>query len=103
MIETVYNHLFEFASDSKDKIIELEASSDNYAKVVGKLTVENEWLSGKLVRSDLYDKKELIESELKTISVKRQCELIGLGRSSLYYEPVVNVTKSQSLQVLLDT
>jgi len=77
----------------KDKIIELETLNNNYAKVVGKMTVELEWMEGKLASSDLFDKKEFIESELTTISVKRQCELIGLGRSSLYYEPVVNETK----------
>ena len=77
----------------KDKIIELETLNNNYAKVVGKMTVELEWMEGKLASSDLFDKKKFIESELKSISVKRQCELIGLGRSSLYYEPVVNETK----------
>jgi putative transposase len=77
----------------KDKIIELEAKNDNYAKVVGKMTVELEWAMGKLKSLDLYDKKIIIESELTTIPVSRQCELINLNRSSLYYEPVINETK----------
>jgi len=86
----------------KDKIIELEAKNDNYAKVVGKMTVELEWMEGKLESLDLYDKKIIIESELKTISVSRQCELISLNRSSLYYEPVVNETKT-ALKKHIDT
>ena len=57
----------------KDKIIELETLNNNYAKVVGKMTVELEWMEGKLESLDLFDKKEFIESELTTISVKRQC------------------------------
>ena len=77
----------------KDKIIELEEKNDNYAKVVGKMTVELEWATGKLESLDLYEKRVIIESELTTISVSRQCELISLNRSSLYYEPVVNETK----------
>jgi len=77
----------------KDKISELEAKNDTYAKVVGKMTVELEWVTGKLESLDLYDKKLIIESELKTISIIRQCELISLNRSSLYYEPVVNERK----------
>lgn len=86
----------------KDKIIELEEKNDNYAKVVGKMTVELEWATGKLESLDLYDKKIIIESELTTISVSRQCELISLNRSSLYYEPVVNETKI-SLKKHIDT
>ena len=86
----------------KDKIIELEAKNDNYAKVVGKMTVELEWMEGKLASLDLYDKRVIIESELKTISVSRQCELISLSRSSLYYEPVVNETKT-ALKKHIDT
>ena len=86
----------------KDKIIELEAKNDNYAKVVGKMTVELEWMEGKLESLDLYDKRVIIESELKTISVSRQCELISLSRSSLYYEPVVNETKT-ALKKHIDT
>jgi len=34
------------------------------------------------------EKKRLIELDNKGLSVRRQCEIVGLNRSNLYYEPV---------------
>jgi putative transposase len=77
----------------KDEIQELQAKNDEYAKTVGQITVENNWMRGKLKSLDLIDKKALIESKLITLSILRQCELIGLSRSSFYYVPVVDEAK----------
>ena len=73
----------------KDEIEELRGKNDEYAKALGKLTVENEWLTGKLKGLDSLNKKELVESELK-LSITRQSELLGIARSSLYYLPKIN-------------
>ena len=54
------------------------------------MTVEKEWLEGKLQSLGLSDKKELIEPKLTYISVSTQCKLINLNTSSLYYKTVVN-------------
>jgi len=80
---------------------QLNLRIDEYAKVVGKMTVENEWLTGKLKSLDLSNKKEMIESELKIISVKKQCELLGLNRSNLYYKPAVNQKKENIKDAIL--
>ena len=77
----------------KDANLELQSKIDDYAKIVGKMTVEKEWLEGKLQSLDLSDKKELIESKSIYISVSTQCKLIKLNPSSLYYKPVVNEHK----------
>jgi len=77
----------------KDANIILQSKIDDYAKIVGKMTVEKDWLEGKLQSLDLFDKKELIESKLTYISVSTQCKLIKLNPSSLYYKPVVNEHK----------
>jgi putative transposase len=78
----------------KDANVKLQEQLDEYAKVVGKLTVDNEWLTGKLKSLGLSNKKALVESKLTTtISIKRQCELIGLNRSSLYYTPAINTNE----------
>lgn len=74
----------------KNEIEELKSKNDEYAKVVGKMTVERDWLSGKLNSLDLSIKKTLVESKLETISITRQCELLNINRSSLYYEPIIN-------------
>ncbi|MBL0708585.1 MAG: hypothetical protein JJW00_06030 [Sulfurimonas sp.] len=66
--------------------------------------MENNWIQPKLKSlapegisslssRHLSDKKEIIESELKTLSVVKQCKLLTLSRSSLYYEPAINENK----------
>ena len=77
----------------KDENVKLQSKIDDYAKIVGKMTVEKEWLEGKLQSLDLSDKKELIESELNYISVSTQCKLIKLNPSSLYYKPIISEHK----------
>jgi len=78
----------------KTKIVELEAKNDEYAKVVGQLTVEKDWAVGKLKSLDLSSKKNMIDkSEHKTISVLKQCKLLEYNRSNLFYIPMVNSVK----------
>jgi len=74
----------------KDEIDTLKAKNDEYAKALGKVTIERDWLQGKLKGLDSLNKKELVESKLKDISITRQCELLDIARSTLYYEPIIN-------------
>jgi putative transposase len=46
--------------------------------------------------------RPLIESDHPELSVRRQCELLGLSRSSLYYEPVLETPDNLRLMRLLD-
>ena len=48
--------------------------------------MELEWLKKKVGRSP-EQLRALIEADHPELSVRRQCELLGLSRSSLYYEP----------------
>jgi putative transposase len=78
----------------KDENIKLYAKLDEYAKTVGKLTVEKDWAVGKLKSLDLSSKKEMIDkSEHKILSVSKQCSLIEFNRSNLFYVPMVNPVK----------
>jgi len=78
----------------KTKIDELEMKVDKYAKKVGELTLENEWAVGKLSSLDSSYKKELIDTgSKKIISVVKQCKLIQLNRSNLFYAPKLNPIK----------
>lgn len=74
----------------KDEIDKLKAKNDEYAKVVGKLTVENNWMSKKLKSLDSKRRQEIVEFKLSDISVTRQSKLLGIARSGLYYLPKIN-------------
>jgi len=81
----------------KDKIKELEKKVDKYAKTVGKLTVERDWLEKKLKSLDLSTKRDLVDkvqaNNKKVPSYSRQHELLGISRSYNYYTPVINSKK----------
>ena len=77
----------------KDEIVELQGKVDEYAKTVGKLTVEKEWAVGKLKSLDLSSKQDLVEVQAGSISLLRQTEILGISRSHFYYQPIVNARK----------
>ncbi len=77
----------------KDANAKLQIEVGEYAKKVGQLTLEKDWAVGKLKSSDSSSKKAMIDYELKTLSVVKQCQLIERGRSSLYYTPTMNENK----------
>jgi len=76
----------------KDEIATLRKENDALAKTLGKTTIERDWAVGKLRSLDLSNKKDLVDSKLTDLSMTRQCELIELNRSTLYYEakPIKN-------------
>ena len=47
-------------------------------------------------------KRELIERMNGQISIRRQCELVGLNRSTLYYEPATESPLNLELMRLID-
>lgn len=78
----------------KEANAKLVVEVGEYAKKVGQLTLEKDWAVGKLGSLDLSKKLEMVdESELKTISVVKQCEILHLNRSNIYYAPVINEYK----------
>ena len=72
----------------------LQIEVGEYAKKVGQLTLEKDWAVGKLKDLDLSKKLNIVdESESKILSVVKQCELLNLNRSNIYYTPIVNEHK----------
>ncbi len=69
-----------------------QAASDNEQLVdelyrqIGQLKVELDWLQ-KNATAPLEQKRQLIEPGCPSLSVARQCELLGLSRASFYYRP----------------
>ena len=47
-------------------------------------------------------RRELIDNDDSQLSVRRQCELLGLNRSTLYYEPAPETAANQALMKLMD-
>ena len=45
--------------------------------------------------------RSLLEPDQGTISVRRQCELLGVNRSGLYYEPVGESEENRLLMRML--
>ena len=51
----------------------------------GETTIERDWDVGNLRSLDSSSKRCLVDSKLNTLSLTRQCRLLGLNRSGLYY------------------
>jgi len=77
----------------KQELIAVQEENEMLTKIVGKMTVEKEWLEKKLKSLGLSDKKLLIEPKLENLSVSQQCDLLSLNRSSFYYTAKVNKKK----------
>jgi putative transposase len=48
------------------------------------------------------ERKALVDAEHRSISISRQCELLGLARSSFYYEPRPETEENLRLMHMLD-
>jgi putative transposase len=77
----------------KDENKELHSKIDEYARVVGKITVERDWLQGKLVSLDLSTKQKLVEVQADKISLLKQTKLLEISRGHFYATPVINEKK----------
>ncbi len=87
----------------KEELSAVQEQNEMLTKIVGKMTVEKEWLEKKLKSLGLSDKKLLIEPKLESISLSQQCALLGMNRSSLYYKSSENsrqnTIKTQIVQI----
>jgi len=68
---------------------------------IGRLKMELEWLKKKLTPS-AKDKRALIEPHHPTLSIRRQCALLGLNRASYYYQPAQEAPENLQLMRLID-
>ena len=78
----------------KEELSAAHEQNEMLTKIVGKMTVEKEWLEKKLKSLDLSDKKQLIEPKLENVSLTQQCALLGLNRSSFYYKSSENLRQN---------
>jgi len=73
----------------KEEIADLKKENDALAKKLGKTTIEKDWAVGKLKSLDSSTKRDLVESKQakRAISLTRQCEIMDINRSNMYYQP----------------
>jgi Transposase and inactivated derivatives len=83
----------------KEELIKSQEQNERLTALVGKVTVEKEWLAlcsvpprgvKKLVSLGSSKLKQLVDlkptiSKLSSISINHQCQLLGINRSGLYY------------------
>ena len=84
----------------KDEIETLQKDKDMLAKKVGNLTIEKDFLVEKLVSlASSKERKNLLDTKLN-LSLNKQCKLLHIGKSSLYYQPKKPFSTSGELKLL---
>ena len=84
----------------KDEIETLQKSNDELAKKVGNLTIEKDFLEGKLVSLvSSKERKTLVDTKLN-MSLNKQCELLHVSKSSLYYSSNKPFSSKSDIKIL---
>ena len=86
-------------AEYKQAAKELNQQVADYAKKVGELTMEKEFLEGKLRSLALSDRKPMIDAK-HNLPINKQAELLSIARSTIYYKPVENTYKKSVLEKL---
>ena len=86
-------------AEYKQAAKELNQQVAEYAKKVGELTMEKEFLEGKLKSLALSDRKLMIDAK-HILPINKQAELLSIARSTIYYKPVENAYKKSVLEQL---
>ena len=86
-------------AEYKQAAKELNQQVADYAKKVGELTMEKEFLEGKLKSLALSDRKPMIDAK-HILPINKQAELLSIARSTIYYKPVENTYKKSVLEQL---
>jgi len=94
---------FDKSTVVKEYKVELETlkkEKDMIAKKLGETIVEKEFLEGKLVSLvSSKTRKKLVDSKL-TISLNKQCKLLHIAKSTLYYEAVKKFSSKEDIKFL---
>ncbi len=93
--ESLFGHPARVAS------ADVEARQAELFEQIGRLKMELEWLK-KSQHLSFEQLRMCIDENDSQLSVRRQCELLGLNRSSLYYEPVGETAENLRLMRMID-
>jgi len=90
-----------FGQQTAKKLEEQSLREAELFEQIGRLKMELEWLKKKLPKL-CGRKRLLIEPRHPTLSIRRQCELIGLNRSTYYWQPAGETPLNLKLMQLID-
>jgi len=102
MLDGASEVVFTRGKESKDKE-EVQAKEAEVFQQIGKLEMELEWLKKNLSRSDARELRKLVDHDHPELSVSRQCVLLGLPRSTIYYRPVPVRQSTLRIMARIDT
>jgi putative transposase len=81
---------------------ESQAKEAELFQQIGKLQMELEWLKKSLNCSDAREQRKLVDHDYPDLTGSRQCELLGLPRSTLYYRPVPERNSTLRIMARID-
>ena len=84
----------------KDEIEILQRDKDQLAKKVGNLIVEKDFLVEKLQSLASFKERKTLLDAKHTLSQNKQCKLLQINKSSLYYQPTKPFSSNGDLRVL---
>ena len=91
--------IFEGSGKTEESDIDTQ---ELYAQI-GQLKVENEAFIKKLQETwGITERVSLISPRTKKLSVRRQCELLSVNRSRLYYKPVGEKPENIKIMEIMD-
>jgi transposase-like protein len=84
----------------KTEIETLQTNNKHLAQKVGNLTIEKDFLEGKLVSSVSLNKRKAMIGSEHSLSILKQCQLLKLNRTGLYYTPTPKFSTKADIEIL---
>jgi len=84
----------------KNEIETLKKDKDSMAKIVGELTLEKDFLKGKLQSLVSSKGRKTFVDSKHELSLNKQCKVLNIAKSTLYYEPVKRFSSEEDLKML---
>ena len=94
--------IFEEENQGKKGKKDSKAQIDELYRQIGQLKVEKDFLANRSERLGLPTRKTLVNPKDCQLSIEKQCELLGISRSSYYYNPQEISEEESKLLRLLD-
>lgn len=91
----------ELFADGRGRQEESSAAEQELYEQIGRLKMEVEWLK-KNLPSSVKQLRQWINPDHAELSVVRQCELLGLSRSTWYYQPCGETAENLALMRAID-